>query len=365
MTRPSPWWRPDVFAARRPALAARGALQAAIRADFCSEGFVEVDTPAAAGLARQRDAHLRLRGRRASTCTRRRSSPARSCWRPAPATSSPSPTPIAIASAAACTTPSSRCSSGTGWGARLPAPLAGGGARRADEGLVQGKPFRRRPLIRRLRRHLLPRGVKGVPRSTCSCTMPTVSFALPAKSRRAASCATARRGPRAAAEPEVLTIVEAFRRHAGIDLEAMLPGEPGAFESLAEATRGKKPAGRRGRHLVRPLQQDPLRPRRAEARAGGGPLFSPAIRRARRRWRPFARTTRAFPRASSSTSAASSWPMPSTSWPIPRSSAVASRRRKPSGRASTARPIRSTRIFSTRWRSCRRPAASRSASTGS
>ena len=43
----------------------------------------------------------------------------------------------------------------------------------------------------------------------------------------------------AAAEPEILTIVDAFRRHAGLDLEAMLPGTPDAFARLAEATRAK------------------------------------------------------------------------------------------------------------------------------
>lgn len=38
------------------------------------------------------------------------------------------------------------------------------------------------------------------------------------------------------AAPEVLTVVEAFGRHAGIDLDAMLPGQPGGFARLATAT---------------------------------------------------------------------------------------------------------------------------------
>ena len=43
----------------------------------------------------------------------------------------------------------------------------------------------------------------------------------------------------AAAEPEVVTVVEAFRRYAGLDLEAMLPDRPDAHRNLAEATRVK------------------------------------------------------------------------------------------------------------------------------
>ena len=43
----------------------------------------------------------------------------------------------------------------------------------------------------------------------------------------------------ASADPEVLSVVAAFRRHAGLDLEAMLPGEPDAFGRLAEATRAQ------------------------------------------------------------------------------------------------------------------------------
>ena len=49
---------------------------------------------------------------------------------------------------------------------------------------------------------------------------------------------------------------------------------------------------------------------------------------------------------------------------ILRSNAGASRQRWRSRSVSTASAIRSTRIFSPRWRRCRRPAASRSASTG-
>jgi len=40
------WWRPDRHAAKRPFLAARGRILAATRAYFAREGFAEVETPA-------------------------------------------------------------------------------------------------------------------------------------------------------------------------------------------------------------------------------------------------------------------------------------------------------------------------------
>jgi elongation factor P--(R)-beta-lysine ligase len=40
------WWRPDRLAERRPRLAARGRMLAAVRAFFASGGFIEVATPA-------------------------------------------------------------------------------------------------------------------------------------------------------------------------------------------------------------------------------------------------------------------------------------------------------------------------------
>jgi lysyl-tRNA synthetase class 2 len=43
---PRPWWHPDVHADRRPFLAARGRIKAALRAWFEGQGFVEVETAA-------------------------------------------------------------------------------------------------------------------------------------------------------------------------------------------------------------------------------------------------------------------------------------------------------------------------------
>ena len=40
------WWRPEIFAARRPALEMRARVTAAIRAFFADRGFAEVETPA-------------------------------------------------------------------------------------------------------------------------------------------------------------------------------------------------------------------------------------------------------------------------------------------------------------------------------
>ena len=42
----SPWWRPDIHADRRPFLAARGRMQRAIRAWFEADGFTEVEAAA-------------------------------------------------------------------------------------------------------------------------------------------------------------------------------------------------------------------------------------------------------------------------------------------------------------------------------
>jgi lysyl-tRNA synthetase class 2 len=46
MTKEPPWWRPDVFARRRPALEMRARLSAATRTFFAERDFLEVDTPA-------------------------------------------------------------------------------------------------------------------------------------------------------------------------------------------------------------------------------------------------------------------------------------------------------------------------------
>ena len=53
----SPWWRPDIHADRRPFLLARGAIQAALRRWFESQGFIEVD-PALLQVSPGNETHL-------------------------------------------------------------------------------------------------------------------------------------------------------------------------------------------------------------------------------------------------------------------------------------------------------------------
>ncbi len=45
MSRRPPWWQPDVFAPRLPALRARARIKAAVRGWFAARGFDEVETP--------------------------------------------------------------------------------------------------------------------------------------------------------------------------------------------------------------------------------------------------------------------------------------------------------------------------------
>ena len=45
-TRPEPWWRPELFATRVPLLLGRARIKEAVRRYFLDKGFVEVETPA-------------------------------------------------------------------------------------------------------------------------------------------------------------------------------------------------------------------------------------------------------------------------------------------------------------------------------
>jgi elongation factor P--(R)-beta-lysine ligase len=61
MTRASPWWDRHVYADRKPFLKARGRISAAIRHFFGSEGFTEVET-AALAVSGGNEAHISLFG---------------------------------------------------------------------------------------------------------------------------------------------------------------------------------------------------------------------------------------------------------------------------------------------------------------
>ena len=120
MTRASPWWAKDVYADRKPFLAARTAVAGAIRHFFARERFVEVET-AALQFSGGNETHISPFGveligpggdKVGFICIPRRNSPARSCWRRARSAFSRSPACFATASARRSTIPSSRCSNG-------------------------------------------------------------------------------------------------------------------------------------------------------------------------------------------------------------------------------------------------------------
>jgi hypothetical protein len=127
-----------------------------------------------------------------STCTPRRSSPARSCWRRAKSGSSASARCGAIASAGRCTIRSSPCWNGTGPGA-LPDPDG------------------------RLRGPAGPGGRDGGNRRFAFGAMACDPFAA----------------------PERLSVAEAFQRHAGVDLLASVAADG--------ADRPRRPGRRRAR----------------------------------------------------------------------------------------------------------------------
>ena len=125
----------------------------------------------------------------------------------------------------------------------------------------------------------------------------------------------------------------------------------------------RRHAGRRRRHLVRHFQPRAGRADRAAARPRRADPARPNIPCRRPRWRapPPIRASRS---ASSSMPAASSSPTALASSPTRPSSAAVSRPPWRRRSAAMASAIRSTRISWPRSQPCRRPAESRSASTG-
>ena len=201
MMRPSPWWRPDVFAARKPALAARGRLAAAIRADFLAAGLVEVETPALQ-MSPGNETHI-------------------SAFATVALGEAPQPMYLHSSPEFACK--------------KLLAAGAGDlftfahAYRNRERGRLHHPEF---TMLEWYRAGVGP---------SLSLLMDDCRRIL----RRAAEIAAGGllrhrdASAEAAAEPEVLTVAEAFRRHAGLDLEALLPGTPDAFARLAEATRAR------------------------------------------------------------------------------------------------------------------------------
>jgi lysyl-tRNA synthetase class 2 len=147
------------------------------------------------------------------------------------------------------------------------------------------------------------------------------------------------------AEPERLTVAEAFAKFAGIDLLATLPdGKPDRAALARAATAAGIPVAdddRWGDIFSRVLVE------RIEASsASAAPPFSTNIRRCRRRWRG-RRAIRASPSASSFMSAASNSPTALANSPTPPNSGRLERKWRRRN-ASMASAIRSTRISSPR-----------------
>ena len=220
MTRPSPWWRPDVFAARRPALAVRGPLKAAIRADFLREGFVEVETPALQ-VSPGNETHI-------------------SAFATQAIGDDGGVRPMFLHAS-----PEFACKKLLAAGAGDLFTFART-YRNRERGRLHHPEFTMLEWYR-VRHPLLPQGEMAA-RARPRDAGPSLD-ALMADAQRilrhageAASGGVLRHrdaSAEAAAEPEVLTIVEAFRRHAGLDLEPMLPDQSGAHARLAEAVRAK------------------------------------------------------------------------------------------------------------------------------
>ena len=238
MTRPSPWWRPDVFAARKPALAARGALKTAICADFLWDGFIEVDAPT-----------LQV-------------SPGNETHISAFATQS-------IGDDGACrpiylhSSPEFACKKLLAAGAGSLFTFAHA-YRNRERGRLHHPEFTMLEWYRVLDAAVIATeakqsktgGDESLQRAPCRPRViwPSARNGGGLDSLMADAHRILRRAgevalhgvlrhhdarAEASAEPEVLTIVEAFRRHAGFDLEAVLPDRPDAFGRLAEATRAK------------------------------------------------------------------------------------------------------------------------------
>ena len=200
MSQRPPWWQPDVFAPRLPALRARARIKAAVRGWFAARGFDEVETPVLqvspgnethiAGFATS----LRADDGTASTLYLH-SSPEFTCKK-----------------------------------------LLAAGVPRL---------FTLTPVFRdRERGRLHQPEFTMLEWYRAGAALDDLAADCVGLLRVAADTADAKtlrhRGREAdpTAAPDVLGVVDAFRRHAGVDLAAMLPDAPGAFARLCDATAG-------------------------------------------------------------------------------------------------------------------------------
>ena len=199
MSRRSPWWQPDVFAPRLPALRARARIKAAVRAWFAAQGFDEVETPALqvspgnethiAGFATT----LRADDGSASTLYLH-ASPEFTCKK------------LLAAGVPRLFTL---------------APVF----RNRERGRLHHPEF---TMLEWYRAGATLDDLVA----DCAALLRVATEAAGTECLRHRAC-----DADPACEPEVVNVVEAFRRHAGIDLAAMLPDAPGAFAGLANACR--------------------------------------------------------------------------------------------------------------------------------
>lgn len=196
MSQAAPWWRPELFARRRPALMARATIKRAVRGWFESAGFVEVETPLLQ-VSPGNETHI-------GAFATRMIDP------------DGSERDLFLH-----TSPEFACKKLLAAGLERFFTLAPV-FRNRERGRLHHPEF---TMLEWYRAHGtladLADDVGGLLRVVAAAGAPTL------RHRGAACDATAR--------PQMISVVEAFRRHAGLDLSAMLPDSPGAQTRLAAA----------------------------------------------------------------------------------------------------------------------------------
>ena len=305
MTDPSPWWDREIYADRRPFLLARGRILSALREWFRRRGFLEVETPALQ-VSPGNEVHLHAF---ATELT-------------APGGSR---TPMYLH-----TSPEFTCK-------KL---LAAGESRVFSLSHVYRNRERgplHHPEFTMLEWYRTNEPYEALMADCAAILVETAkaagSLQLQWKDRTADPYA----------EPERLSVADAFTAFAGIDLLATLDGDEGDREKLATAARAA------GVHVADDDNWSDVFSRvlveRIEPHLGSADRpCSTNIRCPRRRGRS-ARPIRASRNASSSMPAALNSPTASPRSPMQPSSAAVFRTRWRSGSAATASNIRSMRIF--------------------
>jgi lysyl-tRNA synthetase class 2 len=199
MTRPSPWWRPELFDRRIGLLRSRARIKDAVRRWFLDRGFDEVETPALQ-VSPGNEAHI---------------------------------APFATALVGPD-------------GSRAPLYLHSSPEFACKKLLAAGVPrlFTLASVYRNRERGRLHHPEFTMLEwyragARLDDLVADGTALLRVAAQAAGASALTHRDVRADpfATPEVLSVGEAFRRHAGLDLDTMLPDSPGGCERLAAATR--------------------------------------------------------------------------------------------------------------------------------